>query len=84
MSTVQKKKCQPRKSREQVVQPKSLVVHQKVSLRVVVRERVARLQMIPRRVVHEEKCPQGKVDRERYLISQIFRQSFEAKSAQCL
>jgi hypothetical protein len=69
---------------EQVVPLKNLVVRQKVSLRVIARERVARLQMIPRRVVREKKCPQGKVSTVTSLISPIFRQSFEGKSAEYL
>jgi hypothetical protein len=39
---------------------KSLVVRQKVSLRIVARELIARLQMAPRRFVNEQKCPKEK------------------------
>ena len=61
MSTTQKKTLSTEKSREQVVPRKSLVVRQKVSLRVVAREWVVRLlQMFPRRFVNEQKCPQEK------------------------
>jgi hypothetical protein len=84
MSTEQKQILSTEKSREQVVQRKSLVVRQKVSLRAVVCQRVARLQVIQRRVVREEKCPKWKRLHSTPLTSQIFRQSFEAKSAECL
>jgi hypothetical protein len=60
MSTVQKKKSQPRSLASKSSSARVLVVRQKVSLRVVAREWFVRLKMIPRRVVNEQKCPKQK------------------------
>jgi hypothetical protein len=69
------------KSREQVVQRKNLVVRQKVSLRVVAREQVARLQMIPRRVVNEQKYPNENVLKKRVLDFLNFLRNVDELSA---
>jgi hypothetical protein len=57
MSTVQKKILSTEKSREQVVQCKLFGRPPEMSLRVVAREWVVRLQMFPKRVFNEHKCP---------------------------